>query len=171
MSGSRDVSLTIFITSISGIKSFTSSLTGSSTSAYIFISKFFDTKAPSVSAGELVLLRHAASSLIFSTMDRAFCQTLTSLGLAESGIPHAVPATLRPRTPLISFCTVHPRILCTRCFLETFSLRPLVHALESCPVSVAPWSSTMPHPPPPPGRGRATITTTMHMSSCSVCKS
>ena len=167
MSGSRDVSLTIFITSISGIKSFTSSLTGSSTSAYIFISKFFDTKAPSVSAGELVLLCHAASSLIFSTMDRAFCQTLTSLGLNQKSHMQC----LRPCNP--GHLSSHSVLFTHALFAPGAFWQLSLYDLRSMPWRVAQflWLHGLLPRPIPPRRGRATITTTMHMSSCSVCKS
>ena len=42
-----------------------------------------------------------------------------SPGLAESRIPPAVPQGTRPRTPLISFCTVQLRTLCTAHSLAT----------------------------------------------------
>ena len=48
----------------------------------------------------------AVSSLVYAATNSAYCQTLISLGLAESRILHAVPADTRPRTPLISFFTV-----------------------------------------------------------------
>ena len=73
---------------------------------------------------------------------------LLSLGLAESRILPAPPAYTRPRTRLISFCTVQLRTLCVQLALWrlSVSLRPLVQALESCPDLGIPWSSAMPHP-------------------------
>ena len=62
------------------------------------------------------------------------------LGLAELRILPAAPVDIRPRTPLISFCTVQLRTLRR---LSVF-LRSLVQARESCPTSGAPWSSAMP---------------------------
>ena len=45
-----------------------------------------------------------------------------SLGLAESRILHAAPVDTRPRTPLISFCTVQQRTLCAAHSLATHCL-------------------------------------------------
>ena len=57
----------------------------------------------------LVML--AVFSLVFAAMDTAFFLALIFLGLAESRIVHAAPIDTRPRTPLISFCTVQLRTL------------------------------------------------------------
>ena len=92
------------------------------------------------------LVTLAVFSLVFAVTDTAFCLALISLGLVESRILSAVGVDTRPRTPLISFCTVQLRTLCTARSLVTIFLRPLALALGSCPASGAPWSSAMPHP-------------------------
>ena len=51
------------------------------------------------------------SSLVFAATDTAYFLVLISLGLAESRILPAAPVDTRPRTPLISFCTVQLRTL------------------------------------------------------------
>ena len=51
-----------------------------------------------------------------------------SVGLAESRILPAVPADTRPRTPLISFCTVQLWTLCVARSLATLCLSTI-----SCP--------------------------------------
>ena len=86
-------------------------------------SKFFGTQVPSIATEELVLPRHArcvlsrlgcnAHSLLFTPI---------SLGLAESTILPAAPVDTRPRTHLISSCTVQPRALCTARSLATLCL-------------------------------------------------
>ena len=58
-------------------------------------------------------------SLVFATTDTAFFYVLISLGLAESRILPVAPADTRPRTPLISFCTVQLRTLCAARSLAT----------------------------------------------------
>ena len=68
----------------------------------------------------LVML--AVSSLVFAATDTAFCWVLISLGLAESRILPAAPVDTRPRTPLISFCTVQLRTLCAAHSLSTLYL-------------------------------------------------
>ena len=68
----------------------------------------------------LVML--AVSSLIFAATDTAFYKVLISLGLAESRILRAAPVDTRPRTPLISFCTVQLRTLCAAHSLATLCL-------------------------------------------------
>ena len=55
----------------------------------------------------LVML--AVSSLVFAATDIPSCRDLISLGLAKSRILPAAPADTRPRTPLISFCTISLR--------------------------------------------------------------
>ena len=64
----------------------------------------------------------AVSYLVYSAMDTAFFSVLISLGLAESRILHAAPVDTRPRTPLISFCTVHLRTLYAAHSLATLCL-------------------------------------------------
>ena len=68
----------------------------------------------------LVML--AMSSLVFAATDTAFFQVLISLGLAESKILPAAPVDTRPRTPLISLCTVELRTLCAAHSLATLCL-------------------------------------------------
>ena len=64
----------------------------------------------------------AVSSLVFAAMDTAFFLILISLGLAESRILPAAPADTRPRTLLISFCTVQLRTLCAAHSLAALGL-------------------------------------------------
>ena len=68
----------------------------------------------------LVML--AVSSLLFAAMDTAFVEILISLGLAESRILPAAPVDTRPRTSLISICTVQLRTLCPAHSLATLCL-------------------------------------------------
>ena len=68
----------------------------------------------------LVML--AVSSLVFAAMDTALFYVLTSLELAESRTLLAAPVDTRPRTPLISFCTVQLRTLCAAHSLVTLCL-------------------------------------------------
>ena len=58
----------------------------------------------------LVML--AVSSLVYAATDATFCQSVIPLGLAESRILLAAPVDTRPRTPLISFCTIQLRTFC-----------------------------------------------------------
>ena len=64
----------------------------------------------------------AVFSLVFAATDTAFCYAPISLGLAESKILPAALVDTRPRTPLISFCSVQPRTLYVACSLAIFSL-------------------------------------------------
>ena len=59
----------------------------------------------------------AVFSLVFAATGTAFCSVLIYLGLAESRILHAALTNTRPRTSLISFCTVHLQTLCAACSL------------------------------------------------------
>ena len=68
----------------------------------------------------LVML--AVSSLVFAATDTAFFSALISLGLAELRILPAAPVDARPRTSLISFCTVQLRTLCAAHSLATLCL-------------------------------------------------
>ena len=63
----------------------------------------------------------AVLSRAFAATDTAFCYT-TFLGLAESKILFAALADTRPRTPLISFCTVQLWTLCVACSMPIFCL-------------------------------------------------
>ena len=54
----------------------------------------------------------AVFSPVYAATNTAFCLVYISLGLAESIIFPAAPADTRPRTPLISFCTVPLWTLC-----------------------------------------------------------
>ena len=85
--------------------------------------KFFDTQVPSISTEELVLPCHARCVL-----SRLCCNGHSlllgsiSLGLAELRILPAAPVDTRPRTPLISFCTVQLWTLCAAHSLATLYL-------------------------------------------------
>ena len=68
------------------------------------------------------LVALAMFSLVFAATNTAFCQILTSPGLAESRILPAAPADTHSRTPLISFYTVQLRALCAARFLATLCL-------------------------------------------------
>ena len=84
-----------------------------------------DRQVPSISTEEFVLPRLACygfsrlccngHSLLLSSID---------LELAESRILLAAPAGTRPRTSLISFCTVQPPSLCAARCLATSGLGP-----------------------------------------------
>ena len=67
----------------------------------------------------------AVPSLVFAATDTAFCYALISLGLAESRILLAASADIRPRTLLISFCTVQLRTLGRSLFDDSLSLYDL----------------------------------------------
>ena len=67
------------------------------------------------------LVTLAVFSLDYVAMDTVFCQALISSGLAESSFL-AASAVTRPRTPLISFCTVQLRTLCAARSLATLCL-------------------------------------------------
>ena len=85
-------------------------------------SKFFDTQVLSISTEERVLPRHARSVL---SCLRCLLLSSYHLGLAESRILPAALADHRPRTLLISICTVQlrtlfpARSLATLCLLTT----------------------------------------------------
>ena len=64
----------------------------------------------------------AVSSLVYAATDTAFFEVLISLGFAELRILPAAPVDTRPRTPLISFCTVQLRTLCAAHSLATLCL-------------------------------------------------
>ena len=81
-------------------------------------SKFFDTQVPSVSTEKLVLPCHARCVL------SGLCSNGHSLLLSSylTRILHAAHAAVRPRTPVMSFCTVQLRILCAAHSLATLCL-------------------------------------------------
>ena len=64
----------------------------------------------------------AVSSLVFAATDTAFFQVLIFLELAELRIFPAAPVDTRPRTPLISFCTIQLRTVCAAHSLATLCL-------------------------------------------------
>ena len=80
--------------------------------------KFFDTQVPSISTEELVLPCHARCVL-----SRLRCNGYSLVkGFYRSRIGRILPAApldTHPRTPLISFCTVQLRTLCTAHSLAT----------------------------------------------------
>ena len=75
---------------------------------------------PSRNLCSLVML--AVFSLVYAATDTASCEVLISLGLAESRILPVAPVDTRPRTPLISFCTVQLRTRCVAHSLATLCL-------------------------------------------------
>ena len=86
-------------------------------------SKYFDTQVPSTSTEELVLPRHARCVLSrLRCNGHSLVLGSISLGLAESRILLAAPVDTRPRTSLISFCTVQLRTLCVAHCLVTLYL-------------------------------------------------
>ena len=64
----------------------------------------------------------AVLSLVYAATDTVFSSVLISLELAELRILPAALADTRPRTPLISFCTVQLRTLCVARCLVIFYL-------------------------------------------------
>ena len=68
------------------------------------------------------LVTLAVLSLVYAATDTAFCYVLISLGSAESRILPGAPVDTRPRTSLISFCTVQQRTLCIAHSLATLCL-------------------------------------------------
>ena len=86
-------------------------------------SKYFDTQAPSISTEEPVLPRHARcvlSRFRCNGHSLLFGSYLSRIGRIEN--PPAAPVDTRPRTSLISFCTVHLRTLCAAHSLATLCL-------------------------------------------------
>ena len=67
------------------------------------------------------LITLAVFSLVYAATDTAFFQVI-SIGLAVSRFLPAAPVDTRPRTPLISFCTVQLRTLCAAYSLATLCL-------------------------------------------------
>ena len=86
-------------------------------------SKFFDTQVSSISTKELVPPRHARcvlSRLCCNGHSLLLGSYLSRIVRIEN--PAAVPVDTRPRTPLISFCTVQLRTLCAAHSLATLCL-------------------------------------------------
>ena len=84
-------------------------------------SKSFDTQVLSISTEELVLPRHARcvlSRLCCNGHSLLLSSYLSRISRIER-ILSAAPADTRPRTPLISFCTVQLRTLCAAHSLTT----------------------------------------------------
>ena len=78
-------------------------------------SKFFDTQVSSISSEELLLPRHARcvlSRLRCNGHSLLLGSYLSRIGRIEN--PSCSACATRPRTPLISFCTVQLRTLCAR---------------------------------------------------------
>ena len=89
-------------------------------------SKFFDTLVPSIATEYLCsFLTLAVFSVIFAATDTAFYEALIFLGSAKSRILPTALADTRPRTPLISFCTVQLRTLRRSLFGDSLSLYDL----------------------------------------------
>ena len=85
--------------------------------------KFFDTQVPPISTEELVLPRHARcvlSRLRCNGHSLLLSSYLSRIG--RMGILPAAFADTRPRTPLISFCTVQLRTLYAAHSLATLCL-------------------------------------------------
>ena len=84
------------------------------------LSKLFDTQVPSISTEELVLLRHARCVLsrLHCNGHRLLLSYLSRIGTIEN--PSCSVADTRPRTPLISFCSLQLHTLCAACSLATF---------------------------------------------------
>ena len=86
-------------------------------------SKFIDTQVPSISTEELVLSRHARcvlSRLRCNGHSLLLDSYLSRIGRIEN--PSCSACETRPRTSLISFCTVQPRTLCAAHSLATLCL-------------------------------------------------
>ena len=123
-------------------------------------SKYFDTQVSLISIDELVLPRHARcvlSCLRCNGRRLLLGSYLSRIGRTE--YPSCSACGTRPRTHLISFCTVQ---------LQTFwrlsiSLRPLVQTLGSCLASGAPWSSAM-----PPSLVRGQVTNNNRLSTVEI---
>ena len=71
------------------------------------------------------LVALAVPSLIFAETDTAYCLALISLELVKSKILHAAPVFIRPRTSLISSCTVQLWRLCSSLTGNSLSLYDL----------------------------------------------
>ena len=120
-------------------------------------SKFFDTQVPSISTEELVLSRHFCC--VFSRLRCNGHSLLLSFYLCKiDRIENAFSSTCGHSSQNTSHLILHcpaADSLRRSLFGDSLSLQPLVQALESCPASWAPWSSTT---PPCLGRDRVTIT-------------
>ena len=117
-------------------------------------SKYFDTQVSSISTEELVLPCHARcvlSRLRCNGHSLLLGSYLSRIGRIEK-ILLAAPVDTRPRTSLISFCTVQLRTLRRSLFGDSLSLYDLwSRPWGVAPASGIPWSSAM---PPSLGRGR-----------------
>ena len=112
-------------------------------------SKYFDTQVTLISTEELVLPRHARcvlSRLRCNGHSLLLGSYFSRIGRIEN--PFCSACGTRPRTFLISFCTVQLQTL----WRLSVSVRPLVQTLGSCTASGAPWSSVM-SPIPRKGSG------------------
>ena len=86
-------------------------------------SKFFDTQVPSISTEELVLPRHARcvlSRLRCNGLSLQLSSYFSKIGRIEN--PSCSICDTRPRTSLISFCTVQLRTFCAAQSLVTLCL-------------------------------------------------
>ena len=85
--------------------------------------KFVDPQAPSISTEELAPPRHVPCVLSrLRCNGHSLLLSSISIRLAESIILPAAHVDTRPRTPLISFCTVQLRTLYAACSLATLYL-------------------------------------------------
>ena len=117
----------------------------------------------------------AVPSLVYAATHTTYCRALFSLELAELRVLPAASADTRPRTPLISFCTVLLRTLFTAHSLATLC----VYATFGPGSWELPgfWGSRVLHHAPIHRKGRV-ATTTLHSyremdkafsPSCSSC--
>ena len=122
-------------------------------------SKFIDTQVSSISTEELVLLRYACCVLSGHRCNGHSLLLgfyLSRIGRIENPSCSACEHSSQDTSHLILHCPATdsaPLIL----WRLSISLRSLVQALGSCPVSGAPWSSAM---PPSIGKDRVAPTTT-----------
>ena len=118
-------------------------------------SKYFDTQVPSTSPEKLVLLRHARcvlSRLRCNGHSLLLSSYLSRIGRIEN--PSCNACGHRPRTLLISFCTVQLRTVCAAHSLATVYLSTTTGPDRGeLPASGAPSSSAMP-PIPRKGSGK-----------------
>ena len=120
----------------------------------IFSSKFFDTQVPSISIEELVLPRHARcvlSRFCCNGHSLLLSSYLCRIGRIENPFCNACGHSSHDISHLILRCLATGSLRRSLFWRLSVSLRPLVKALESFPLSAAPWPSAM---PPSLGRGR-----------------